>query len=287
MNEQAVGVQTHAWGPAESEQSNRNRIFFLASRGAVFQGLFQAVRHHFHGFEVTLVDQLPASEEPDEKVRLALLSPSGVWNSVAYVRECHRRFPAASIGLIVDDATQAAIDFEPLLDHRLVHGLLPLNLPLDVWLAVMSLLISGGQYLPFETTRRDRPATEPAALVPRKRFERSLPEPHNLTALKEAQASHAPGNTRHSPALDTLTARERQILQLVSEGYQNKLIADRMSLSEHTVKAHVHNLIAKLRVNNRTQAAATFLALQDPGRAGRGADTGTMQHTSHVHGSYR
>jgi len=56
--------------------------------------------------------------------------------------------------------------------------------------------------------------------------------------------------------LDALTAREREILILVSEGYQNKLIADRMALSEHTVKAHVHNLIAKLRVTNRTQAAA-------------------------------
>ena len=70
--------------------------------------------------------------------------------------------------------------------------------------------------------------------------------------------------TRHGPdhdgevenGLDALTAREHEILILVSAGFQNKLIADRMGLSEHTVKAHVHNLIAKLRVTNRTQAAA-------------------------------
>ncbi|NGP18396.1 response regulator transcription factor [Devosia chinhatensis] len=57
-----------------------------------------------------------------------------------------------------------------------------------------------------------------------------------------------------------LTPRERQVLELLSEGYQNKLIADRMALSEHTVKVHVHNLITKLRVTNRTQAAAALRA---------------------------
>lgn len=59
-------------------------------------------------------------------------------------------------------------------------------------------------------------------------------------------------------ALSSLTAREQEILELLSEGHQNKLIAHKMSLSEHTVKVHVHNLLAKLRVSNRTQAAATY-----------------------------
>ncbi|MGH6862017.1 MAG: response regulator transcription factor, partial [Phyllobacterium sp.] len=47
-------------------------------------------------------------------------------------------------------------------------------------------------------------------------------------------------------------------LELLSEGLQNKIIADRLTLSEHTVKVHVHNLIRKLRVHNRTQAAAVY-----------------------------
>ena len=48
------------------------------------------------------------------------------------------------------------------------------------------------------------------------------------------------------------------MLGLLSQGLQNKLIADRLELSEHTVKVHVHNLIRKLHVHNRTQAAAVF-----------------------------
>jgi DNA-binding NarL/FixJ family response regulator len=55
-----------------------------------------------------------------------------------------------------------------------------------------------------------------------------------------------------------LSTREGQVLELMSEGLQNKLIAAKMELSEHTVKVHVHNIIRKLKVHNRTQAAAVF-----------------------------
>jgi DNA-binding NarL/FixJ family response regulator len=72
------------------------------------------------------------------------------------------------------------------------------------------------------------------------------------------EAAPAAGARPPTPPLCSLTAREQEILELLSEGHQNKLIAHRMSLSEHTVKVHVHNLLSKLRVSNRTQAAATY-----------------------------
>ena len=56
-----------------------------------------------------------------------------------------------------------------------------------------------------------------------------------------------------------LTTREAQVLSCVAEGKQNKLIANRLGLSEHTVKLHIHHVIAKLGVNNRTEAAVWFL----------------------------
>ena len=58
--------------------------------------------------------------------------------------------------------------------------------------------------------------------------------------------------------MKTLTLREHEILQLLSEGLQNKIIADRLALSVHTVKVHVHNLIRKFRAHNRTQATAIY-----------------------------
>ena len=51
-----------------------------------------------------------------------------------------------------------------------------------------------------------------------------------------------------------LTPREREILQLMSEGLPNKTIANRLSISERTVTTHVANIYAKLHVNNRVSA---------------------------------
>jgi DNA-binding NarL/FixJ family response regulator len=51
-----------------------------------------------------------------------------------------------------------------------------------------------------------------------------------------------------------LTPRERQILQLMSEGLPNKTIARRLTISERTVTTHVANIYSKLHVNNRVSA---------------------------------
>ena len=52
-----------------------------------------------------------------------------------------------------------------------------------------------------------------------------------------------------------LTRRQRDVLALISEGKSNKLIADALNMSESTVKAHVKQIIRRLNVANRTQAA--------------------------------
>jgi DNA-binding NarL/FixJ family response regulator len=56
--------------------------------------------------------------------------------------------------------------------------------------------------------------------------------------------------------LAELSAREREILGLVAEGLRNREIAERLFLSEATVKTHVRNVLKKLRFRNRAQAAA-------------------------------
>jgi DNA-binding CsgD family transcriptional regulator len=56
--------------------------------------------------------------------------------------------------------------------------------------------------------------------------------------------------------LDRLNARELEVLAGISEGLRNRQIADRLQLSEHTVKFHVRNLLEKLAVTSRGQAAA-------------------------------
>jgi DNA-binding NarL/FixJ family response regulator len=57
-----------------------------------------------------------------------------------------------------------------------------------------------------------------------------------------------------SPGLD-LTAREMQVLELLAAGLSNKDIARRLNIGVATTKSHVHNLLGKLRVQRRGQAA--------------------------------
>lgn len=54
---------------------------------------------------------------------------------------------------------------------------------------------------------------------------------------------------------NSLTEREIEILQMVAKGLTNQQIADTLFLSERTVRTHITNILAKLRLDNRTQAA--------------------------------
>jgi len=57
------------------------------------------------------------------------------------------------------------------------------------------------------------------------------------------------------PAPDPLTARELEVLKLVAQGHSNQEIADQLVLSEPTVRTHVSNILGKLHLASRTQAA--------------------------------
>jgi two-component system, NarL family, nitrate/nitrite response regulator NarL len=70
-----------------------------------------------------------------------------------------------------------------------------------------------------------------------------------LTARGQAAPATASGDT-------TLTRRESEILQLVADGLSNKEIANELTITEGTVKNHVHNALEKLHLTNRVQAAA-------------------------------
>jgi DNA-binding NarL/FixJ family response regulator len=58
---------------------------------------------------------------------------------------------------------------------------------------------------------------------------------------------------------DALTQREIEVLQQVATGKANKIIAESLSLSEETVKAHMKNILAKLDANDRTHAVTIGL----------------------------
>lgn len=71
----------------------------------------------------------------------------------------------------------------------------------------------------------------------------------NLTALLIGAATITP-----DPALDTLTPREDEVLQLLAQGLTNKSIAHQLGISEHTIKFHVNAIMTKLNAQSRTDA---------------------------------
>lgn len=80
----------------------------------------------------------------------------------------------------------------------------------------------------------------------------------------EADAA-APGRPRGSDLLEGLTARQQEVLGLLAQGRSNKEIAKGLGLLEGTVKVHVRDILRKLGVSNRTQAA--MLAARAQGAA--------------------
>ena len=84
--------------------------------------------------------------------------------------------------------------------------------------------------------------------------------------LKEIQTGATKRSTSPAPPEGPpVTRRELEILQLVAEGLSNKEIGKRLSITEGTVKNHVHNALEKLGMDNRIQAAA-YIVRQGLGR---------------------
>jgi len=74
------------------------------------------------------------------------------------------------------------------------------------------------------------------------------------TVLASALVPSAPAPREHTKGRGELTERERQVVQLLAEGLSNKLIADRLGISDHTAKFHVNGVMMKLGASTRTEA---------------------------------
>lgn len=114
------------------------------------------------------------------------------------------------------------------------RGFLPTSLSLKVLVAALERIRAGGSYVPLALS-------EPAPA-----------------------AGAAPPTSQSPPLWRELTRRQRDVLALIAEGRSNKLIADALSMSESTVKAHVKQIIKRLHVANRTQAALLATGARRP-----------------------
>jgi DNA-binding NarL/FixJ family response regulator len=81
--------------------------------------------------------------------------------------------------------------------------------------------------------------------------------PHLTGSLFSQIVEHAVNGSKQSAIIESIrmTKRERQVIELISDGSTNKEIAQKLHLSTYTVKSHVHNILEKLALNTRVQIA--------------------------------
>jgi NarL family two-component system response regulator LiaR len=102
--------------------------------------------------------------------------------------------------------------------------------------------------------------SEPADLVQAiQQVHRGEPSLHPVIARKVLQEMQR--SSKRPPTPDPLTDRELQVLRLVARGLGNPEIAEQLVVTEATVRSHVSNILSKLHLANRVQAA--LYALQE------------------------
>jgi two-component system, NarL family, nitrate/nitrite response regulator NarL len=79
---------------------------------------------------------------------------------------------------------------------------------------------------------------------------------NGLRVLDDESFEHAFGKALPEADAGLLTPREREVLELVADGLSNKLIAEKLRISEHTAKFHLRSILDKLGADTRTDAVA-------------------------------
>jgi len=114
--------------------------------------------------------------------------------------------------------------------------------------------------LPSVLLSDETPAREALRAGVRAVLPRDAPGPQIMAAIYAVAAGlvAVPAVDRvavlSSESAEPLTAREMEVLEMLGEGLSNKLIAHRLSISEHTAKFHVNSILAKLGAGTRAEA---------------------------------
>lgn len=218
---------------ASSKEGNSSNLIIVERRALMREFLNNWIIGIHQNFNVISVANAEASISPDELADATMLiigqgalalSCSWFDRQVDWIRAIRADIPIVAI-LDADEEVEWAA--EPL-DTRL-QGCISTSSSIGVAAAAVQLVAAGGLYFPRA--------------------------PGKIEPLAGVALCNAESQARSCPLLARLTPRERAVLQLLEQGMANKIIAYRLSLSQSTVKAHVHSIISKLNVRNRTEAA--------------------------------
>lgn len=243
----------------------RKTIAFVAPQDRIPECLLAAVEREFPAYQVRLIENIGEIEAAlSQSVALYLLDGAMVSDFRAYWSARRSDDGNVATAVLFDDMADAQACYAELCQSTFLSGVLPMNLRLDTWLAALALILRGGEFIPTALIRgRQQGHRSTAGNGAFSSDPSTLSGPAHGSAVDAGNPDHVEPNRMRSAAsaaeLGELTEREFQVLEQVARGTSNKVIAGRFGLSEHTIKIHLHNIIRKLRVTNRTEAAAIFI----------------------------
>jgi len=222
------------------------QLLFIGSRFAFPDFVLHGLGGEFAGLVVSRMEEFAAATDtPLPRLRLVVIE-DGHAEFIRHGYDALRdRFAGAPLALAYRDAALARDLFDQQQRAGRFDGLMfvPLKAPVAGFVSMLQIMLTGECVVPAELVR---------------------------TAARARSDEAGNGPPRPDPAVKAaLTQRELEVLGLVSEGRRNKTIACELGVSEHTVKLHVHHIISKIGVNNRTQAAQWYHANRPPGGYGR------------------
>ncbi len=230
-------------------------ILFICSPGTISTAMTAAIESEFPWLSVKTVPSLPSAlTEFDNPVELVMADVALAHVIKEHWHKLARLHAGATLAFIGnDDEVPAANRIE---DLEFAQGVVPFNVNLDVFLSALRIILKGGTYFPSNHHQQHRsPSWE--GIEDRTEMERTQP------SLGRSSAQ----------MIDKLTKRETEILARIAMGNQNKIIAAALGLSEHTVKIHIHNIITKLGVHNRTEVVALYFEHRRKDSAGNAPES--------------
>lgn len=211
----------------------------LVGSSCVFPDVtLRLLRMEFEGVGASRIDSPDLDVTLPLKTSLRLVVVDDRFSDLIEARydDLRRHFGGAQIALGYRNLEAARRLFTLQQSGGQLDGLrfIPTDTPVGGWVSMLRLLLEGDYFVPGD-------------LVEQARTPRRVPAETGPPRVSAALARK-------------LTQREIEVLAQVAKGRRNKTIADDLGVSEHTVKLHIHHIIAKIGVQNRTEAANWYLA---------------------------
>ncbi|MCT8997628.1 response regulator transcription factor [Chelativorans intermedius] len=225
-------------GPIES--TYRRTLLFIAPPGSVSDSMMAAVEREFGWISAHNVPEARlACTRFGAEVQLILVDARLLGDFNAHAGALAAVHPYAATAVMAPAPDDFGAGLMRSLNLHTARGVLPMDVNIDIWLSIIRIMLKGGKYFP-------------PAMYSRLRY---LETGGHDVPIEDRPGGHS---EQWSRTMDELTVRELEVLAMVARGHQNKIIAADLGLSEHTVKIHIHNIIRKLGVHNRTEAAAIY-----------------------------